>query len=287
MTRIAVMGGGKIGEALLAGLLKAGRPGRDLIVAEKAHARAQELSRKHGIQAMSVRDAAETADAIVVAVKPGDVAAVLAVVSEASVDTDREQVVVSLAAGLGTPWFESKLPAGFPVVRVMSNTPMLVGAGMSVICGGRYARPEHLALVTELLGAVGRVVTLPESQMDAVTAVSGSGPAYVFLMAEAMIDGAVALGLPREVASELVIQTIAGSGDLLAASGLAGASKPGAKVVTPPTAVATELRAAVTSPGGTTAAAIAALERNGLRSAFFDALVAARTRSADLGRQNA
>lgn len=284
MTRIAVVGGGKIGEALIAGLLKAGWAPRDLLVAERAAARAQELSRKHGIVSVSVRDAAETADVVVVAVKPGDVDAVLGVLGETALAVDREQMVVSLAAGLPTAWFEARLPAGYPVVRVMSNTPMLVGSGMSVVSAGRHAKAGHVEAVVGMLGSVGRVAVLPESQMDVVTAVSGSGPAYVFLVAEALVDAAVAQGLPREVASELVIQTVAGAGDLLAASGLAA---PGASGVSLPTAVATELRAAVTSPGGTTAAAIAVLERNALRSAFFDAVGAAKARSAELGRLNA
>lgn len=150
----------------------------------------------------------------------------------------------------------------------MPNTPMLVGEGVSVLAPGRHVKKEHLELVRGVLSSVGKVVVVPpESQIDAVTAVSGSGPAYFFLVAEAMIEAGVGLGLTRATASELVVQTMVGSAAMLDRSGES----------------ATELRAAVTSPGGTTAAAIRQLEGNGLRTAFFDALEAAKIRSAELG----
>lgn len=268
MTRIAVIGGGRIGEALLSGLLQSGFATKDLVVAEKMPARAEELAREYAIRVTaSTADAAEGADVLVVAVKPGDVDAVIADIASADLDNENEQLLVSLAAGIPTTKYENKLSAGFPVVRVMPNTPMLVGQGASVLAAGRHVKPDHLDLVREVLGSVGTVSVVPESQIDAVTAVSGSGPAYFFLVAEAMIDAGVALGLGRAVATELVVQTMTGSAAMLQQSGES----------------VTELRAAVTSPGGTTAAAIRELERGGLRTAFYEALEAARQRSAQLG----
>lgn len=267
MTRIAVIGGGRIGEALISGLLKAGRAARDLVVAESFPARAAELAERYAIRVTTVADAAEGADVVVIAVKPGDVDPVVAQLAAGDLDGDREQLIVTLVAGLPTWRYENKLPAGVPVVRVMPNTPMLVGEGVSAIAAGRFAKAEHLETVRELLGSVGKVVTVTEAQIDAVTAVSGSGPAYFFLVAEAMVDAGVSLGLTRATASELVVQTMVGSAAMLAESGES----------------ATELRAAVTSPGGTTAAAVRELERGGLRTAFYDALTAAKVKSAALG----
>ncbi|WP_328406638.1 pyrroline-5-carboxylate reductase [Nocardia sp. NBC_00403] len=269
MTRIAVIGGGRIGEALVAGLLESGRVGKDLVIVETHADRAALIADRFGVRVTeSVADAVIGADLLVIAVKPGDVDTVLTQLGKAELDADRDQVLVSLVAGVPTARLEAKLPAGFPVVRVMPNTPMLVGQGMSVLAPGRYARPEQLAEVADLLCAVGKVVTVAESQMDAVTAVSGSGPAYFFLVVEAMVDAAVGLGLARDVATELVVQTMVGSAALLDDAEQS----------------AVELRAAVTSPAGTTAAALRELERGGVRSAFLEALHAAKQRSAEQGR---
>ncbi|MEU0501613.1 pyrroline-5-carboxylate reductase [Nocardia sp. NPDC005998] len=268
MTRVAVIGGGRIGEALIAGLLESGRAARDLVVVETHPDRAELIGDRLGVRVTdSIADAVVGADVLVIAVKPGDVDTVLTQLAKAELDSDRDQILVSLAAGVPTTRLENKLPAGFPVVRVMSNTPMLVGEGMSVLAPGRYARSEQLAQVTELLAAVGKVATVTEAQMDAVTAVSGSGPAYFFLVVEAMIDAGVGLGLARDVATQLVVQTMIGSAALLEESGQ----------------TAVELRAAVTSPAGTTAAAVRELERGGVRSAFLEALHAAKHRSAEQG----
>ncbi|TQF68596.1 pyrroline-5-carboxylate reductase [Rhodococcus spelaei] len=267
MTRIAVIGGGRIGEALISGLLKSGRAPKDLVVAEQYAPRAEELSGQFGIRATTIGDAVEGAHVIVIAVKPTDVDSVMTELGSVDLDGDVEQLLVTLAAGLPTVRYEAKLPAGFPVVRVMPNTPMLVGEGVSAIAAGRYATAEHMATVREILGAVGKVVTVAESQIDAVTAVSGSGPAYMFLVAEAMIEAGVGLGLTRATATELVVQTMVGSAAMLAGSGDS----------------AHDLRAAVTSPGGTTAAAVRELERGGVRTAFYEALAAAKSRSAALG----
>lgn len=266
MTRIAVVGGGRIGEALIAGLRDAGTEPQDIVVIEAVEERAKELSKRYSVLATSLDIGCEGADVIVVAVKPGDVPAVVDRIGEAISDSVHESIVVSLAAGVPTEVLENKLSAGSPVVRVMPNTAMLVGDGVSAVCKGRFARDEHLEQVVEIMGAVGSVVVVAESQMDAVTAVSGSGPAYFFLLTEALIDAGVERGLPRQVAVELAAGTARGAGAMLAA----GQDGPA------------ELRAAVTSPGGTTAAALRRLEGGGLRSAVADAVEAAATRSRQL-----
>ncbi|SDD05940.1 pyrroline-5-carboxylate reductase [Mycolicibacterium neoaurum] len=279
MARIAIIGGGSIGEALLSGLLRAGRQVKDLVVAEKHPDRARQLSEMHQVLVTSVADAVENASYVIVAVKPGDVSAVTAEIAEAVAKADNdsdETVFVSVAAGVSTTFFENKLPAGSPVVRVMPNAPMVVGGGVSAVAAGRFATPEQLKEVAAIFDTVGDVLTVTETQMDAVTAVSGSGPAYFFLMVEALVDAGVASGLSREVATELVVHTMAGSAAMLldrrdsAPNGVMDTS-------------ATALRAIVTSPGGTTAAGLRELERGGLRSAVADAVQAAKTRSEQLG----
>jgi pyrroline-5-carboxylate reductase len=268
MTRIVVVGGGRIGEALVSGLVASGHDAAELSVAEPVAARADELTVRYGVATTAeVGAAVSEADVVVIAVKPGDVDNVVSDVAKAQLDSTPEQVLVSLAAGVPTARLEARLPAGYPVVRAMPNTPMLVGAAMSVIAPGRYARAQHLAQAEEMLRAVGAVLTLPEASLDAVTALSGSGPAYFFLAAEAMIDAGVSLGLTRDVATTLVSQTLVGAGAMLTRTGESPV----------------ELRAGVTSPGGTTAAALRVLERSGIRSAFLEALHASRDRSAELG----
>jgi pyrroline-5-carboxylate reductase len=261
--RIAILGAGKIGEALLSGLLRAGREPADLCFAEQYAARSAEISERYGVEGVSSVAAAKAADVVVIAVKPPDVAAVAA---EIAGTLRPEALVVSVAAGITTGSIEAHLPAGSRVVRVMPNTPMLVGEGMAVVSAGAHATAEDLGRAEELLASVGKVVRLPESQLDAVTALSGSGPAYVFLVAEALIDAGVLIGLARPVATELAVQTVLGSALMLRDSGDS----------------ATQLREAVTSPGGTTAAALRRLEDHRLRAAFNDALEAARDRSRDL-----
>lgn len=286
MARIAIIGGGNIGEALLSGLLRAGRQTKDLVVAEKDPARAKILADKYSVQVSSVGDAAENASFVIVAVKPSDVESVVDEVAQAVAQADNEsaeQVFITVAAGVTTAYYESKLPAGAPVVRVMPNAPMVVGGGVSAVAGGSFATAEQVKGVVSIFDAVGGVLTVTESQLDAVTAVSGSGPAYFFLMVEALIDAAVAEGLSRPVATELVSQTMAGSAAMLL-EGLdrrqpAGDAAMGAGIDT----TAAALRATVTSPGGTTAAGLRELERGGLRAAVADAVHAAKTRSEQLG----
>lgn len=285
MARIAIIGGGSIGEALLSGLLRAGRQVRDLVVAERVPERAKYLADTYSVRVSSVADAVDNASFVVVAVKPGDVGPVLAEVARvaATADSDSaEQVFVTVAAGITIAYFESKLPAGTPVVRAMPNAAALVGAGVTALASGRFVTGPQLEEVSALFDSVGEVLSVPESQMDAVTALSGSGPAYFFLMAEALVDAGVAAGLSRQVAASLTAQTMAGAAAMMlermdsggpATPGLDGSS---------PDATATQLRAMVTSPGGTTAAALRELERGGLRVAVDAAVQAAKTRSEQL-----
>ncbi|AZI58770.1 pyrroline-5-carboxylate reductase [Nakamurella antarctica] len=262
---IAILGAGKIGEALLAGLIYGGFDPADLMFTERYPTRAAQLTEQYGVRGVEVAEAGATADVIIVAVKPQDIDAVLA---DLRANVTGKTLVVSLCAGLPTALYERNLPDGTPVVRVMPNTPMLVGEAMSAISPGTHATDEHLQIVEDLLLTVGKVVRVPENQQDAVTALSGSGPAYFFFLVEAMIDAGILLGLPRTVAAELIIQSAVGSAKMLRESG----EHPVA------------LREAVTSPGGTTIAAIRELEVHGVRAAFLAAIEAAQLRSAELGK---
>ncbi len=282
MARIAIVGGGNMGEALLAGLLKAGRPTRDLVVAEKSSGRATHLAQTYSVRVTDVADAVENAGVVILAVKPADAESLIAEIAGAATRAESntvEQVLISVIAGVTTGFYESRLPAGFPVIRVMPNTPALVGAGVSALCGGRFVTTEQLSAAGKLFESVGAVLTVTESQMDAVTAVSGSGPAYIFLFIEALIDAGVASGLNRAVATDLAVQTLAGSAAmLLDRTEAARRDHPGR-----PDTSAAELRALVTSPGGTTTAGLRELERGGLRAAVAAAVEAAKTRSEQLG----
>lgn len=282
MARIAIIGGGNMGEALLAGLLKSGHAARHVVVAEKAAGRAEYLAQSYGVRVAPLADAVENAGFIILAVKPGDAGAVIgevaAAVTGAPGDTP-EQVLVSVIAGVTTGFYESRLPAGSPVIRAMPTAPALVGAGVSALAAGRFASAEQLAQAAELFRGVGEVLTVAESQIDAVTAVSGSGPAYFFLFLEALVDAGVANGLSRAVATDLAVQTLAGSAAMLSARVADERSDPAGR----PDTSAAQLRALVTSPGGTTAAGLRELERNGLRAAVAAAVEAAKTRSEQLG----
>jgi pyrroline-5-carboxylate reductase len=265
MTTIAVLGAGKIGEALLSGLLQGGRDAGDLLFTERHPERAAELTEHYGVAAVEVADAAKRADVLVVAVKPQDIDPVL---EELAPLLGTESLVVSLCAGLPTALYERRLAEGTPVVRVMPNTPMVVGEAMSAVSAGRHATAEHVRVVSELLSCVGRVVEVPESQQDAVTALSGSGPAYFFYLVEAMIDAGILLGLPRAVAEKLIIQSAVGA----------------AKMLDRTEEHPVILREAVTSPAGTTINAIRELENHGVRAALLAAIEAARDRSVELGK---
>ncbi|HEY7281609.1 MAG TPA: pyrroline-5-carboxylate reductase [Actinomycetota bacterium] len=264
---VAFLGGGKMGEALVSGLIRSGaRTPDELMVTCRREERAHELAERHGVATgTSNPDAVAWADTLVLMVKPQDMETLLGQI----VDHVRsEQLVITFAAGIRTTFIESRLRQPAPVVRVMSNVPVLVDEAMSVVSPGTRAGDEHLAVAEELLGAVGRVIRLPETHQDAVTATSGSGPAYFFLLAEAMIEACILLGLSRDVAGDLIIQTMLGSAKMLRDTG----KHP------------VELREMVTSPGGTTIAAIRHLEQAGVRAAFLNAIDAARQRSAELAR---
>jgi pyrroline-5-carboxylate reductase len=263
----AVIGAGVMGETLLSGLVRAGRRVDALLVGEKRAERARELEERYGVAVVSNVEAAQKADTIALVVKPQDMADVL---DEIAPSLRAGQLVVSLAAGITTSFIEARVPAGVAVVRVMPNTPALVDEGMSAISPGSHCSDAQLAEAESLLASVGRVVRIPERQQDAVTAISGSGPAYIFFVVESMIEAGVHLGLPRSTASELVIQTLVGSGKMLQETGTHPAV----------------LREQVTSPGGTTASALRELEIHRVRAAFLAAMEAARDRSRELAEGN-
>jgi pyrroline-5-carboxylate reductase len=260
MTQLVVVGGGKMGEALLGGLVSTGwAPPEALVVVEPVAARRAQLeARFPGVRVVA---APVAADGAVVAVKPQQVVDVCQQLGELGVGR-----ILSIAAGVRLERMEQVVPEATAIIRAMPNTPALVGQGAAAIAGGRAAEEADLAWAEAILAAVGTVVRVGEDKIDAVTGVSGSGPAYVFLVAEAMIDGGVLVGLPRDTATELVIQTLRGAAELLA-QGTAPA----------------ELRAAVTSPGGTTAAALRVLEAGGVRASMIDAVVASTERAGELG----
>ena len=260
---LAVVGGGKMGEALLSGLVRRRGP-EGIVVCERSEARAAELTARYGVSVLGLPEAAAAARVLVLAVKPQDVDTLLGALAGW---VDEDHLVVSVVAGVPTARIEAALPAGVPVVRVMPNTPALVDEGMSVLSAGAHAGEEHLDEAERLLAAVGQVRRVPEAQQDAVTALSGSGPAYFFFLVEAMVDAGVLLGLPRALAADLVVQTALGASVMLRDTG----EHP------------VQLREAVTSPGGTTIAAIRELERHGVRAALTAAIEAAHARSVELG----
>lgn len=263
MPKLQVIGGGKMGEALVAGLVAGGwASAGELRVVERLPERAAELRERFGD--LVVADEPSVAHGHVIAVKPGDVDGVCAALAAAG----SQAPVLSIAAGVTLGRLEAALAPGTPAVRAMPNTPALVGAGAAAVAAGTAAGDAELAWAEGVLGAVGTVVRVDEPLLDAVTGLSGSGPAYVFLVAEALIDAGVLAGLPRAVAAVLARQTLLGAARLLDESG----EGPEA------------LRAAVTSPGGTTAAGLRALESAGVRAAFLDAVTAAADRSRELGR---
>lgn len=260
---VAVIGAGKMGETLLSGLLRAGWPASLLLATTRRAERAAELTERYGLRVVDNEAAVAAADVVTVAVKPQDAPALLAGLGPR---VPAGRVVVSICAGLPTAFFEKHLPAGTPVVRVMSNTPALVDEAMTAISGGSHATAEHLALAEEMFAPLGKTIRVPESQQDAVTALSGSGPAYLYYMVEAMTDAGILLGLPRQVAYDLIVQTVIGSAVMLRDSG----EHP------------VRLREAVTSPAGTTINAIRELEDHKVRAALLAALEAARDRAREI-----
>jgi pyrroline-5-carboxylate reductase len=263
---IAILGAGKMGEALISGLLRAGRPATGILAVTRRPQRGAELRERYGVEVAGAAAAAKAAGTLVITVKPQDMAALL---GEIAPSVPGGRLVISVAAGITTSFIEARLPGDLPVVRVMSNTPVLVDEAMSVISAGSHASDEHLRFTEDLLRPVGRVIRIPESQQDAATALSGSGPAYVYYLVEAMVDAGILLGMPRQTALDMVTQAVYGAATMLRESG----EHP---VI---------LREAVTSPGGTTISAVRELERHRVRAAFLAAIEAARDRGRELGRE--
>jgi pyrroline-5-carboxylate reductase len=266
--RIALVGTGVMGSAVLAGLVGDARvTARQVVVVDAAPGRAQQVAARHGVaHAESVAQAAREADVVLLAVKPKDVAGVL---GELAAVAGAGTLVVSVAAGLPCSYYESRLAGGVPVVRVMPNTPATIGRGVSAISAGTSATDEHLAVVEALLRPTGLVVRVPEKDQDAVTAISGSGPAYVFYVIDALAEAGVVLGLSRELATTLAVETVLGSAALVSRTGEHPAV----------------LRERVSSPGGTTVAALHRLDAAAVRAAFVDAALAARARAVELGAE--
>jgi len=263
--KIAILGAGRIGEALISGLLSSEWRKPDEIAATSRRAeRVTELHERHGVAAtLSNHDAVVGASLVVIAVKPQDIEGLLGEIGGLILP---EQTVLTVAAAIPTALIEGRLSANVPVLRAMPNTPSTVHEGMAGLCAGAHAGDEHLDLAEEALAHLGAVVRVPENAMDAITAVSGSGPAYFALLAEAMIEAGILLGLAREISTQLVVQTMLGT----------------AKQLRDEKMHPVELREMVTSPGGTTIAAIRELEMAGVRAAFLNAIQAAMVRSKEL-----
>ena len=262
--RIAILGAGRIGESLIAGLRSS--DWADIIASTRREERAAELRERHGVEATTSNpDAIKGADVVVLAVKPQDIEALLGEIGHL---LGPEQTVLSIAAAIPTASIERHLAADVPVMRAMPNAPATVHEGIAGMCTGRHAGREQLDRAGTVLRAVGDVVEVPEVAMDAITALSGSGPAYYALLAEAMIEAGILLGLSREVSTQLVVQTMLGTAHLLRDEGVHPV----------------ELREMVTSPGGTTIRAIRELENAGVRAAFMNAINAAMERSKELAR---
>jgi pyrroline-5-carboxylate reductase len=265
--KVAILGAGKIGESLLAGLLSSGwRSADEVVVTARRAERIAELADRYGVPTtLDNAEAADGAGLVVVAVKPQDIEVLL---QDLTGRIAPDQTVLSVAAAIPTGAIERHLSGEIPVVRAMPNAPATVHEGMAGICAGTHAQEENLQLAEEALAHLGAVVRVPERYMDAVTAVSGSGPAYFALLAEAMIEAGILLGLGREVSTQLVVQTMLGTAKLLRDEKMHPV----------------ELREAVTSPGGTTIQAIRELEQAGVRAAFLNAIQAAMDRSRELAK---
>jgi pyrroline-5-carboxylate reductase len=256
-----------MGEALVAGLLASGwRKPEEIVVTGRRDERLKELFDRYGVDTTTDNAAAvDGADVVVLAVKPQDMEGLLGSITSR---VTAGQTVLSIVAAIPTSFIEGRLGTGVPVVRAMPNTPSVVHEGMAGIAAGKHADEAHLSMAREVLEHVGRVVTGPENYLDAVTAISGSGPAYFALLAEAMIEGGILLGLSREISTQLVVQTMLGSAKLLRDENMHPV----------------ELREMVTSPGGTTIRAIRVLEQSGVRAAFLNAIQAAMERSQELAQ---
>ena len=263
VSTIAILGTGVMGETLLSGLIRAGRDTADLVVTGRNEERTRAIASRYAVRLADNATAAAEADTVVLVVKPQDMAGLL---DEISDHLRPGTLVVTVAAGITTATVEDRLAAGTPVVRVMANTPAMVDQGMAAIAPGQHCDEEHLEVAATLFRSCGKVVQVAEKHLDAVTAISGSGPAYIFYVVEAMIEAGVLLGLPRGTSTELVEQTVLGAASMLKETG----QHP------------TVLREQVSSPGGTTMAALRELDDNKVRAAFLTAIEAAARRAHDL-----
>jgi pyrroline-5-carboxylate reductase len=262
---LVVIGGGRMGEAIVAGLLAYGALEANRVAVVEPSKERRDVFASHDVRAVAdAHEVVPDAEVVMLAVKPQVIDTALAHISA---DIRPGTLVVSIAAGVSTARLESLVPDGTPVVRVMPNTPAMVGEGMAVVSGGLSATAEHVERVRSLFESVGDAVVLDERYQDAATAISGSGPAYVAIFIDALAAAGVRQGLARDVAQRLAVQTLRGTAALLARSGMHPA----------------ELVDAVASPGGTTIAAVEALEAGGLRAAVFDAVAAATARAKELG----
>ncbi|MFK5581899.1 pyrroline-5-carboxylate reductase [Serinicoccus sp. LYQ131] len=260
---IALLGAGVMGGTLAAALVRSGHDPDQLVLSDRVVERAEKVATERGTRYAEPAEAVAGADVVVLAVKPQDMEALVGQIRD---HVRPEALVISIAAGISTGFLERRLPEGTSVVRVMPNTPALVDQGMSAMSPGRHCTDEHLARARALMEHVGRVIVLDEQHQDAVTAISGSGPSYIFYVVEAMIEAGVLLGLPRDTATELVVQTLYGAATMIRETG----EHP------------TVLREQVSSPGGTSVAALRALEDHKVRAAFLTAMEAAANRSAEL-----
>ncbi len=265
--RIAVLGAGKIGESLIGGLLEAGLVGSADLVATARHQERLDLLEGRFKVTTTLRNdrAVRAASVVVLAVKPQAMDEVL---REIRRHVTRRQLVVSVAASVPTAFIEKRLAAGVPVVRAMPNTPCLIQQGMTVIARGRHASDEHLEIARQIFTPLGRCLTLEERHMDAVTALSASGPAYIYVVIESLAEGGVKVGLPRDVATTLAAQMVLGSGAMVLQSGEHPA----------------KLKDIVTTPAGCTIDGLLELEEGGLRVALIKAVVRATRRAAELIR---
>lgn len=259
--KVGFIGAGAMAEALITGMVQAGMEPSLIFASDGNTLRLQLLSEKLGIKTSSFnKDIVNQVDIIVLAVKPHVVEPVLEEIKE---NLQASQLVLSIAAGITTALIESMINLPLAVIRVMPNTPALVGAGASALCLGTHANAESEGLAQEILAAVGRVVTVQESLLDGVTGLSGSGPAYVYIMLEALSDAGVLTGLPRDVATTLAAQTMLGAAQMVLQTG----EHPG------------RLKDQVTTPGGTTIAGLHALEQGNLRATLINGVLAATNRA--------
>lgn len=262
-TPIALIGAGVMGRTIIASWLRSDFTVADLMIVERDPERAKALEEKFGVTIVPLAEAVKKAKTVVIVVKPQDVVGVLGQIGP---HLRSDSLVVSMAAGITTSLLERHLPGRTAVARVMPNTPALVSEGMSAVSAGSSCSAEQLAQVCQLLRGTGLVITVPEHRQDAVTAISGSGPAYLFYVVEAMIEAGVLLGLPRDTANDLVVQTLYGAAAMIKETG----EHP------------TVLRERVSSPAGTTITAIRELDDHKVRAAFLTAMEAARDRSQEL-----